>query len=319
MTSPATTSRPAPPPESPQPDTLELTGLDGSNPLAFLAALGTLRMLSIHSPRSSVRLHWVSRGSWCPVLSGADGMNADAILDALEEPLRSMSEHPALTIDRNLKIPPAAYRQFSLGAVDDAATTGNRTWPDFAAAFGCDALEEDGVILDTAFRTMSGAGHQHFLETMKTLAELTTREDLERSLFQPWDYADDRPSLRWDPADDRRYALRWKEPSGEPIRTMRGANRLAIEALPLFPTAPVGSALETTGFQTGGSRHTFFTWPIWETPASLDVVRSLLSLPEIQQQRPRREVLRAMGIVDVFRSQRLTIGKFRNFAPARSV
>src|SRR5690606_35990470 len=84
-------------------------------------------------------------------------------------------------------------------------------------------------------------------------------------------------NLRWDPIDDRRYALRWENPSADPSKTMRGANRLAIEALPLLPTMPINSRLGTTGFQGSGTRDTFFTWPIWSVPLNMPVVASLLS------------------------------------------
>lgn len=302
---------------------IALSGLDGSNLLAFLAALGTLRTLTRALNNPTIQMHWEARGIWTPVLSGPfpndDQKAMDLILSSLHTQLQNMAGHPVLTVANNLNLSPQQFRQLASAAVQLAHQSGDRTGVDYVAAFGCDAISEDGVIADTAFRTMSGAGHQHFLKTMHDLVALTEPEHLKRSLFEPWDYADDRPSLRWDHADDRRYALRWKEPSGDPIRTMRGANRLAIEALPLFSTAPVGNKLETSGFRTGGSRNTFFSWPIWETPISIDVVRSLLALQELQLDRPPRDKLRPMGIVDVLRAQRLTIGKFRNFAPSQSL
>ena len=135
-------------------------------------------------------------------------------------------------------------------------------------------------------------------------------------MFLPWQYADDRPNLRWDPVDDRRYALRWNEPSGDPVRTMRGANRLAVEALPLFPTAAGERRLQTTGFSQRPGQGVMFTWPIWDVPLKMGTVRSVLSLPELQEPRPNRDVLSAMGIVEVYRSERITRDKYRNFTAA---
>jgi hypothetical protein len=160
---------------------------------------------------------------------------------------------------------------------------------------------------------MSGAGHQHFLGFMRTLAAETTVEQLRGALFASWSYSDPPPSLRWDPMDDRRYALRWNEPSSDPIRTVRGANALAIQGLPLFSTQPRGGTLGTTGFSRVSRKGTFFTWPIWEDPLPLDVVRSLLALRELQAESPAPQRLRALGVVEVFRSQRITQGKYRNF------
>ncbi len=298
---------------------LELSGLRGSNPLAFLAAVGTLRTLSVAWPKEAVRMYWKRKAGWCPVVVAERPLEEDTRGAALHDRLRKMHDHRAFSVDDDLRIPPDRFRRYAAEARDQAQRTGDRAWADFAAAFGSDALSKDGVIQDTAFRTMSGAGHQHFLKTMRELVDMTEPDHLVNALFRPWTYEDGRPSLRWDPEDDRRYALRWSDPSGEPIRTVRGANRLAVEALPLFPTASVGSALQTTGFRTGGSRDTFFTWPIWDCPLPVDVVRTLLGLRELQEDRPDRRLLRARGVVEVYRCQRMTVGKYRNFGPATTV
>jgi hypothetical protein len=118
--------------------------------------------------------------------------------------------------------------------------------------------------------------------------------------------------------------MRWKNPSSDPAVTMRGANRLAIEALPLFPTAPMSNELVTTGFRF--QRGAFWSWPIWEPTIELSIVRSLLQLSAISDEKKtedqaesNRTNLFALGVTTIFRSQRITIGKFRNFTPAKSV
>jgi len=130
--------------------------------------------------------------------------------------------------------------------------------------------------------------------------------------------------VRWDPREDVRYALRWRDPSGEnalrsQAGSMLGANRLAIEGLALFPSVPVAGRLETTGFRGRRSRDTFFTWPIWEAATSVDGVRSILALAELQDERPDRGKLARLGVAEVYRSQRITVGKYRNFTPAQAV
>ena len=97
---------------------------------------------------------------------------------------------------------------------------------------------------------------------------------------------------------------------------MRGANRLAVETLPLLPTVPGSKRTETTGF-TRRDKATLFTWPIWDCALSLEVIRSLLALGEVQHSEPDRAKLRAMGVVEVYRSRRITTGKFRNFTHAQ--
>ena len=45
-----------------------------------------------------------------------------------------------------------------------------------------------------------------------------TEEQLSRGLFGPWTCSDRRLSFRWNPADDRRYAYSWDDPSDEAVR-----------------------------------------------------------------------------------------------------
>lgn len=71
--------------------------------------------------------------------------------------------------------------------------------------------------------------------------------------------------------------------------------------------------LETTGFRTTGRRGTFWRRPTWNVPLEFDSVRSLASLDTIQNPEPDRVELKARGIVEVYRSQRLTVGQFRDF------
>ena len=232
--------------------------------------------------------------------------------------LKKAQDQPALKFAKNLNVSCEQFRAVTNRA-QASATLADRDEADFVAAFGCESLPisgKDPTIQDTALRTMSGAGHQHFLGSMLELIQTTEPDHLHASLFLPWEYSDDRPSLRWDPVDDRRYALRWKEPSGDPVRTMRGANRLAVEALPLFPTAAGERRLQTTGFSQRPGEGVLFTWPMWSVPLNIDTVRSVLSLPELQERRPNRDGLSAMGIVEVYRSERITRDKYRNFTAA---
>jgi hypothetical protein len=244
-------------------------------------------------------------------------MEAEALVDSLHRHLSRPAAAAPFEIADDLKLSSEAYRNYARHAAEHWRT--DRRLADFAASFATEAKADDGQVADTALRTMSGAGHQHFLKFMRDLVICTTREQLSRALFGPWTYKDPGPSLRWDPSDDRRYALRWNEPSGDPVRTERGANRLAVEGLSLLPVMVVGRKLETTGFSGHGRSRTFWTWPIWDSPLSVDSVRSILALSQLQERFPPRSDLRARGIVEVYRSQRLTIGKYRNFSPAGSV
>jgi hypothetical protein len=82
---------------------------------------------------------------------------------------------------------------------------------------------------------------------------------------------------------------------------------------------PSGRRLETSGFKGRGRNSTYWTWPIWDFPLSLDAVRTVLALRELQSDALPRADLLSRGIVEIYQSQRLTIGKYRNFSPARAV
>jgi hypothetical protein len=308
---------------------IELTGFEGNNPVAFLAALGTFRTLTLAWPDANMRLSWRLHGAWHPMLHATRPLQEASLVETLHTELQHMKGHPALALGDNLGVPPEVFYEYVQQA-QSAASLGDRRWADFAAAFACECTttrdsKKQQIVQDTDLRTMSGAGHQDFLAFARHIVHNTTPHHLEKAIFQPWQYDDpvEKQTMRWDPLDDIRYALRWRDPSGDPVRkkrgTMLGANRLAIEGLPLLPTMPVGSALRTTSFTDQGSRDMFWTWPIWQALLPLDVVRSLLALRELQLPEPPRSLLIRMGIVEINRSQRLTVGKFRNFAPAASV
>ena len=297
---------------------LVLNGLDGSNPLGFLAALGVLRTLALKDVPGDWRMRWriSSGGVWTPVLDGSSKVEKGAFIDLLLSALRR-DQTPEFSFSKNLNVTVSKFRQVAEAAKTNASS-GNRRFADFVASFGCDAImaNKGSAIQDTALRTMSGAGHQHFLGTMSELVVKIQDSDLQRSLFEKWDYADEKLGLRWDPVEDRRYALRWGNPSGDATRTMRGANRLAIESLPLLPSIPVGRKLQTTGFSRR-DRAIMFSWPIWVRSIGLDVTRSLLAYPQMQDSLPDQRVLRSMGVAEVYRSERITVGKFRNLTHAQ--
>lgn len=295
-----------------------LSGIDGANPLGFLAALGAWRTLTVDT--DTTRLHWTKHANaWRPILTTLEAIEPQALIQQLADGLARHGCESAFSLGDNPSVPLSVFRSYAINAAK-ASWGGTRAWADFAAAFAGEfPVDKNGNVPDTALRTMSGAGHQHFIKFMRNFIEQTQPEHLYKALFEVWRYDDpvQNMTLRWDPSDDSRYALRWSDPSGDPDRksigSMWGANRLAVEALPLFPTLPTCRQLETTGFHTEGSRKTYWTWPIWDVPADLDTVRSLLDMTDIHNGGQPSGGLAARGIAAVYRSRRLTTGKFRNF------
>lgn len=301
---------------------LDLRALDGANPLGFLAALGALRAVTaLFGPDVTMEWGQVTR---YPRIEPGSELNPTGLSRTIARWLTARSQdfriEDPLTKKpyKNLNIPKKVFR-------DLARHEGPQGRLEVLACLGTDATAGP-LIADTDFRTMSGAGHQHYLESIAKLGELTTEEDVRRALFEPWKYEDDLPYLRLDPKDDRRYALRWQDPSrqtkGFEIRTVRGANRLAVEGLRLYPVIPGSGRIRTSGFQRLDGEF-LWTWPLWDRPINLDTVRSLLALGRLQslgaEHSDDRRCLDAMGVSQIFRSRRITIGKMRNFTPARAM
>lgn len=324
-----------------------LTGPDAGNPLGFLTALGTLRVATLVWPQRQVRMGWERHGTgWRPRLLVDAALEEETLINGIYGYCRHGTGGDG--VKNGAKDPDATFPYFAFERDTSSLTPerfaalacearrtvspGDRAFADFLVAFGCEACLDDEYIEDTALRTMSGTGHQHFLATMLKLAGAVRPQHIRAALLEPWRYADPMRglSMRWDPHDDRRYALQWQDPSKDPDRgrrgSMLGANRLAVEALPLLPTVPIlrgGRArLATTGFDT--AREPCWTWPVWGEPISLEVCASLLANPLLQElsnnsgDSPRR-LLRHMGIEEVFCSRRITVGYYRNFTPARAV
>ena len=305
----------------------DLDGIDAANPLGFLAAIGTLAAATRIWPTGAVRLGWETRlGGWRPVLAVASDVDRSELVEALDRSLRAMSDHPAFSAPDNLSVPVETFSEWAKAA-QGTARPSDRLYADLVAAFGSEAVQStnsgkpNGNNADTAFRHI-GAGQQRFFACVRSLVQDTRDIHLAKTLFEPWRYDDplEKHSLRWDPNDDVRRALRWNDPSGDPERrrsgAMWGANRLAIEALPLFPTAPGGRGLETTGFLKDAGRPIRWTWPVWNGLLSIDAVRSVLALRELQVTVPNRVVLARLGIVEVFRVYRVMQDKYRNFSAA---
>lgn len=296
-----------------------LTGIDGGNPMGFLAALGTVVLAQAFAP--GAKLFWrASSGAWRPVISGYPNSPETFLENLLGTLLSGSTTH--FEIDKKL---PFEVEKLKAVLVDTqrASTPENRRTADFLAAFGSEAVQEKGIFEATPFRMVrsgdaAGQGLPHYAMEIR---KATGLDELRRTLFEPWNYMDDGFSLRLDPIEDQRYALRWKNPSKSSLAdgpgTMLGANALALEALPLFPSMACSGQLLATGFHRNRQRQIFFTWPIWECPLGVESMRSLLVLAELQEDRPRRPNLSRRGVVEIYRCQRIAQNQYySNFAPA---
>src|SRR5215470_11511066 len=125
-------------------DGVLLCALDGSNPLAFLAAFGTFRLLHLNEPDAAVRMCWQrSGGFWRPKLSGLDTDEdgiCELVMNAPWAPVERFEQ-----IGKNITVPREAFAPFVEEAQREA-TRQDRRAADFAAAFGsevCDDKKKD--------------------------------------------------------------------------------------------------------------------------------------------------------------------------------
>jgi hypothetical protein len=239
--------------------------------------------------------------------------------------LRDAAARPELAVGARIDCTAAEYRDHALSFIGNPDS---REPLDLLAAFGTDAcIAENGNIEATPFCFIRGSGHQNFLDTVRGLLVKVTPERLAQILFEPWVYRDPGLSMRWDPAEDKRYALMDVKPADEGAMTVWMANLLAYRALALFPCTPTRRGLGTTAWTTlnlNGDEQMVFTWPVWEFGASLDTVRTLLQMEELIEARPDSACLAARGIPAVFRARRIrfpaTGSSYKlNFTPARAV
>jgi hypothetical protein len=307
---------------------LVLTGLDAANPLAFMAALGLLRVLTDQAGpgrMSPVRLGWRDNGRWVAELIGATDrpqlvamLHFDAASWASEKALAlAYGEDGALLAAdapravRDLKPHPSEFRRFCDQVAAEARPDGLRS-ARLAAAFGSEVVaDNNGRLKPTALHFT--AGQQKFLDMVSQLRVGLTQDDFHEALFGPWRNKSTLPSLSWNASAPRVYAYRATDPSGEKRGSVPAADWLAFCALGFFPVGVNGRALATTAVQ-GGWKDAVMTWPVWTVPISARVVGSLLgSFPRIP-----RSGWSSAGIACAYRSAilRSEQGGYGSFTPA---
>lgn len=300
-------------------DGVLLGGLDGTNPLGFLAALGAFRLLSIDN--SCVTMSWqLSNGTWHPTLFGIDvplaqlGSELHTAIGKLDKSVWSF--------DKKLPFAAARLRQEACNAVSGASSV-NRGLADAIAAIGVESCIDDKEnFKDTALRMVRAgdSAGQGLLAYGKRILDSTSPSEIQAAITDTWLYQDKQCALRWDPAEDRGYALQWSDPSGDGALSVRAANCLALAAMSCLPTIPTKGQAETTGFGLKEPKQSSFTWPIWKHSVCLDVANSLLGMSELQRAQPPRPALECRGIAAVYRCERImTSTYYANFTPARRI
>ena len=258
---------------------IDLMGVDGSNPLGFLAALGLLRVVP------GAKLGFPADGSFRAFLDGvAKSDLAKVVVDDVSSAAGSarwrLTYTKAATKKQgpqevaDLKPPPDDFKKF-LATCIESWMTGSDEAVAYAAAYGTDvAVDGKGNTKPTAFHFT--AAQQTFLGAVEDIRASVTHEWIETSLFEGHGKKPG-SNLRWDPGAERNWALMANNPGGDGTLVDAPLEWLAFRGLPLLPSFPRGTKIITTGVSGRGDDMTF-TWPLWSVPASLQTVRSALQL-----------------------------------------
>lgn len=296
---------------------IELVGVDGSNPLGFLAALGLFRIVP------GAKLGFSEDGSFRAFVGGLDMSESDlSTLIATDAeaaanecaPWRftytkaaTKKQGPQKVAD--LKPPPDEFKKF-LATCIETWLAGNDEAAAYAAAYGTDiAVDGKGNTKPTAFHFT--AANQTFLGAVESIRASLTQEWVETSLFKGHGERTG-SNLRWNPGAERNWALMANNPNDDGTRVDAPLEWLAFRGLPLLPSFPRGSRIITTGVVGRGDDMTF-TWPLWSIPASLPTTRSTLQIDWTQGATERA----ARGVFAICSSAiRRTSQGFGNFGPS---
>lgn len=295
-----------------------LTGLKGTNPLGFLAALG-VQTLFEHEEESP-RLWWTD--DIIPHAVVDDRFDMERIIDcAINRSFPAWRTSPALNprlggkSDDTAKFSRDGLRSYLEQAGSDAP--GNR----FASALVAEGSYDGNGASAKPSDLYFAAGPAKFLNDARKVLDNVEPGHLETGLLGPWSFDSDLPSFRWDVGDDPNYALAATKP-GVAKQTNPGPEALALLGLSLYPVYGSSGRTITQGCSGPWRRGGSFTWPIWTRPAGPGAVKSLLAhIDYFQQPTPRSEWYRAWGISRIMRStiKRSDQGGYGNMSPPRFV
>ena len=275
---------------------IEMDGLDGSNPLGFLAALGTFRLVSSHEPAATMAWNW-RKGAFRPFFNVSARSSKEDFCQRLLSAGQSMDRiisSPFLDSCANagpiqktgkrgwqdkLCFPLDLYRKESARRLEQADVEACAWLPALCGDCRPEWDKETKQQLARWTRLDFTAANQAFIAMLRGIKSACRVEDLLETLFVGPHYKPLGMSMRWDPLDEKRqYAVMDVNPAPQAQNALTdlGANFLAIEALPLFPLVPDARASQPCFTDSPGGLGCL-QWALWHAPVSFDAARSFLT------------------------------------------
>ncbi len=258
---------------------VHLTGLEGTNPLGYLAALGV--QVAFASEIDQPRLWW------------SDDITPHAIVDS-EFTMDRISEIATKTFAEwstsvatnpkqldgspmqeadKLKLKSDDIRIYLHSSVHSEGLSGS-----LATALVAEGSlnKKDDRAKPTALNFMSG--QQKFLDVVRKVLSNVKKRELLEGLQGEWKYESELGTLMWDIVDDRGYALSAYNPSNVKKLSNPGPEALAILGLSLHPVFAGPDRTLTQGCsEKWKTKNGYYSYPLWRKPATLPTVKSLLA------------------------------------------
>lgn len=300
-------------------DGTQLTGLEGTNPLGFLAALGV--QVAFASETEQPRLWWSDDITPHAVVDADFGIEriAERVLAAFAHWIGAPALNPrrrdgsAMPKGDELKLAPSDLRDYL-----DRARSADASERLSSALVAEGSLDNQGVAKPSDLYFT--AGQQKFLDMARQVLCGASLQEVMAGLRGPWKYESRLPSLMWDVVDDRVYALTAADPSKDKKLTNPGPEALAVLGLSRHPVFAGRDRTLTQGC-SGSWKAASYSWPLWCSPARPHAVTSLLAHAHDPQAGDRQRWFRAWGIVQILRSpiRRSGRGGYGTFGPAEVV
>ena len=296
----------------------ELNGLEGNNPFEFFAALGV--QVAFDFLDEQPMLWWSDEIVPRPrteVEFSIDRIAAQ-VKHRLSECLQSPGLNPRTEAGEKmdggstLKLSKKDLRTFLEQAQQDKYM-GNF----YMSLVAEGSLANNGKSKPTDFYFT--AGQQKFLAIVHETISNVTIDEIKIALTNGGRKPLRQSTLKLDARDDPVYALTSEDPSKVDKFVNRGIEALTILGLSRFPVYGKRGRTLTSG--CSGKWHSgTFSWPIWEQPATTNMVRSLLAASTPYDE-ARSKLVASCSILKIYTSNiiRSSQGGYGTFKPAEIV